>query len=98
MSGNLQRYQMQTVPVATPAQVGTGKQNVKAVLLIGGSAASSVELKNAATDTGDVLLTLKCVANDSRLFCFEELGGIAFSTAVFCKPAGTGAAVQVWYE
>ncbi len=86
------------MPVATAAQVGTGPQIVKAVLLIGGSANSSVELKNAATDTGDVLLTLKCLANDSRFFCFEELGGIAFSTACFCKPAGTAAAVQVWYE
>ena len=84
-----QLYKWQMVPVATPAAVGTAGQRVMAVLLYGGSAASSVEFKNAATDTGTVLLSLNCIATDSKFVDLSSLGGITFDTGIFCKPAGT---------
>ena len=91
-------YSTQTVPAATPAQVGTGARRLMGVILFGGSADSQVEFKNAATDTGTVLLTLNCKAGTSTGVDLSTLGGITFPTAIFCKPAGTGAICHVWYE
>lgn len=87
------------VPATTPAKVGaTGARRLLGVILFGGSADSQVEFKNAATDTGDVLLSLNCLAGTSTGVDLSSLGGIAFDTAMFCKPAGTGAICYVWYE
>jgi hypothetical protein len=87
------------VPAATPAQVGTtGARRLMGVVLFGGSADSQVEFKNAATDTGTVLLSLNCLAKTSTGVDLSALGGLAFSTAMFCKPVGTGAIAYVWYE
>lgn len=93
-------YRTQIVPTATPAQVGqTGKRRLVAVLLYSAGANSSVEFKNAATDTGDVLLTFGAPANGPSVFLdFSDIGGLEFSTAIYCKPAGTGALVYVWFE
>ena len=92
-------YSTQTVVAATPAQVGaTGARRLMGVILFGGSADSQVEFKNAATDTGTVLLSLNCKAGTSTGVDLSALGGLAFSTAIFCKPAGTGAICYVWYE
>ena len=87
-----------TVTAASPAQVGTGARRLMGVILFGGSADSQVEFKNAATDTGTVLLTLNCLAKTTTGVDLSALGGITFSTAIFCKPAGTGAIAYVWYE
>ena len=95
----LPQYKTATVVTASPAQVGaTGVRRLLAVSLAGGSAASKVEFKNAATDTGTVLLTVNCLTNDNQFVDLSELGGIVFDTAIFCKPAGTGAIAYVWYE
>lgn len=99
MSSSLPQFRMATVTTAAPAQVGaTGVRRLIAVSIAGGSAASKVEFKNAATDTGTVLLTVNCLTNDNQFVDLSELGGISFDTAIFCKPAGTGAIVYVWYE
>lgn len=88
-----------TVPASTPAQVGsTGERILYGFILCGGSADSTVEFKNAASDTGTVLMTAKCLAGTTTGADFSELGGIVFSTAMYCKPAGTGAICYVWYE
>ena len=94
------RYQYAIVPASAAAQVGlTGARRLVAFQLFGGSADSQVEFKNAATDTGTVMMSANCLAKTSTpLFCYEELGGIPFDTAMFCKPAGTGAICHVWYE
>jgi hypothetical protein len=92
-------HSTQIVPAATPAQVGaTGARRLMGVILFGGSADSQVEFKNAATDTGTVLLSLNCLAKTSTGVDLSSLGGLSFSTAIFCKPAGTGAICYVWYE
>lgn len=88
-----------TVTAASPAQVGTtGARRLMGVILFGGSADSQVEFKNAATDTGTVLLSLNCLAKTTTGVDLTALGGLDFSTAIFCKPAGTGAICYVWYE
>ena len=87
------------VPASAAAQVGaTGARRLMGVILFGGSADSQVEFKNAATDTGTVLLSLNCLAGTSTGVDLSALGGLAFSTAMFCKPAGAGAIAYVWYE
>jgi len=92
------QFKTQTVPAATPAALSSTPCRLMAVYLYGGSAASSVEFKNAATDTGTVLFSMDTVANQGHWVNLEELGGIPFSTACFCKPAGTGAIVYAWFE
>jgi hypothetical protein len=76
----------------------TGERILYGVVLFGGSADSQVEFKNAATDTGTVLLTINCLAKTTTGVDLSELGGLVFSTAIYCKPAGTGAIAYVWYE
>ena len=67
-------------------------------VVIGGHTANATcQFKNAATDTGDVLLTLSALANESQDFDFTDVGGIVFSTACFVKPAGTAAIVYCWF-
>jgi hypothetical protein len=89
----------QTATVTTPAQVGaTGLRRLFKVILFGGSADSQVEFKNAATDTGDVLLSVNTLAKTTREISLSDVGGLTFSTAIYCKPAGTGAICYVWYE
>jgi hypothetical protein len=94
----LPKYRLTTVPTATPAALGSGAIRVMKLAIAGGSAASKVELKNAATDTGDVLLTVNALTNDFKEIDFSDVGGIAFSTGCFVKPAGTAALVYVWWE
>jgi len=94
----LPKYRLTTVPAATPAQVGSGAIRVMKIALAGGSAASKAELKNAATDTGDILFTINALTNDYKSESFEEQGGIPFPTALYAKPAGTGAIAYIWWE
>ena len=92
-------FSYQVVPASAAAQVGaTGERRLMKVVLFGGSADSQVEFKNAATDTGDVLFTVNALLDTSFTVDFTDVGGIIFSTAIFCKPAGTAAIAYVWYD
>lgn len=95
MSG-LSRYKYTTVPVATAALAGGSR--LMGLCIHGGSANSSVEVKDAASDTGTVLFSAAALAATSVFFDFTEMGGIAFSTGIFVKPAGTACIVYVWTE
>jgi len=95
---SMSKYNLQTVPVATPARLGAKPVKLMGFYLYGGSAASSVEFKNAATDTGDVLFSADTIIAQGQFVCLEEFGGITFNVGCFCKPAGTGAIVYAWYE
>jgi hypothetical protein len=99
MSAQFPNCQVAIVPATAAAIVGIAGQRILRKVVIGGATANAtVQFKNAATDTGDVLLTLSCLANDSKEFSFDDVGGIVFSTAMYCKPAGTGAIAYVWYD
>ena len=93
-------FRYQIVPASAAAQVGTtgARRLMKVVLTAGASNAGTCEFKNAATDTGDVLLTLAAVAGTTIEVDFCEIGGIPFSVAIFGKPAGTGAIAHVWFD
>jgi len=96
---SLPLHKTQTVTAASAAQVGfTGVRRLMGCVLFGGSANSQVEFKNAATDTGTVLFGLNCLAGTSTGVDLSALGGIVFDTAIFCKPAGTGAICYVWFD
>jgi hypothetical protein len=100
MSYGLPQYRFQTVPASAAAQVGTtgARKLQKVVLTAGSGAAAIVEFKNAATDTGTVLLTVAATQGTTQEIDLCEVGGLAFGTAIFCKPAGTGAIAHVWYD
>ena len=91
---DLPLYNPTTVPASTPAALGSTR--LMHVVLVGGSANSLVEFKDAATDTGTVKFSVNALANTSIVVNLEEVGGVAFSTDIFCKPAGTGAIVYAW--
>lgn len=91
-------YKTQTVPATTPAALGSGAVVLKGFYLYGGSAASSVEFKNAATDTGTVLLSIDTPTGQGQFVDLTPFGGIEFSVGCFCKPAGTGAILYAWFE
>ena len=94
----LPKYRLTSVPTATPAALHTAGVRVMKIALAGGSAASKVELKNATTDTGDVLLTVNALTNDFKEIDFTDVGGIAFPTGCYAKPAGTAALAYIWWE
>jgi len=91
---DLPRFIRTTVPVASPGALGS--KRLMAVVLVGGSANSSVDFKDASTDTGTVLFSCNTLAATTTSICFEDVGGIAFSTDIYCKPSGTGAIVYAW--
>jgi hypothetical protein len=90
-------HQTQTVPVAAAARLGVGKR-LMGFLLYPAAANSSVEFKDAATDTGTALLTASTLANQSLFVDLSDFGGLEFSTAIFCKPAGVGSIVYCWFQ
>lgn len=98
MKIDLPLYKLQTVPAATPAALGAGPCVLKGLYLYGGSLASSVEFKNALTDTGTVLFSIDVLATAGQFIDLSKLGGIRFDVGCFCKPAGTGAIVYAWFE
>lgn len=99
MSGSgLPLHIIQTVTTAARLSAVTKERRLMGFLLFGGSANSSVEFKNNGIDGGTVLLTANALAATSIFVDLTCYGGILFSTAIFCKPAGTGAIVYAWYE
>lgn len=95
---SMSKYNRQTVPVASAARLGAKPVTLMGFYLYGGSANSSVEFKNAATDTGTVLFSADTLIASGQFVDLTEFGGITFDVGCFCKPAGTGAIVYAWYE
>lgn len=99
MSNGLPKYQMATVVTATAALAGSaGQRRLMGFLLFGGSGNSQVEFKDAATDTGTVLIGANTLAATSIFVDLSAMGGVLFNTGLFVKPAGTAAICYVWYE
>jgi hypothetical protein len=94
----MQKYNVQTVPVASAARLGAKPVRLMGFVIFPSAANSSVEFKNAATDTGDVLLTYSTLASSSCFVDLSEFGGIEFSVGCFVKPAGANSIVYCFYE
>ena len=97
MSG-LSKYNKQAVVTATPAKLGATKPGRLMKVVFYCAANGIVEFKDAATDTGTVLLTIAGLASTSPEFDFTDIGGIPFGTAIFCKPTGTGNIAYCWFD
>ena len=95
---SMSNYVLQTVPVASAARLGAKPVKLMGFYLYGGSANSSVEFKNAATDTGTVLFSADTLIASGQFVDLTEFGGITFDVGCFCKPAGAGSIVYAWYE
>lgn len=95
----LPMYKLQAIPASAAALAGAaGQHRLMGFVLFGGSADSQVEFKDAATDTGTVLIGANALAKTTVVVDLGCYGGVLFSTGIFCKPAGTGAICYVWYE
>lgn len=94
----MQKYNVQTVTTAAAARLGAKPVRLMGFYLYGGSLASSVEFKNAATDTGTVLFSADTIASTGQWVDLSHLGGVEFDVGCFCKPAGTGAIVYAFYD
>lgn len=94
---SLAMFQTQTVVVATAARLGVGKR-LMAFYMYPAAANSTVEFKDATTDTGTVLLTAATLANQGHFVDLTDIGGLEFSTAIFCKPAGANSIVYCWFQ
>jgi len=95
MSGT-SKYKFLAVVTATAADALVGGGRLMAVLLEGGSNASSVDIFNAASETGTAIFTMSVGTALSQFYDFTELGGIACPTGIWVKPTGTGAICYVW--
>jgi hypothetical protein len=95
---SMSKYNLQTVPVATAARLAAKPVKLMAFLLFGGSGATSVEFKNAATDTGTVLLSANVAIANTLFIDLSTYGGVTFDVGCFVKPAGAGAICYCWYE
>lgn len=91
-------YNKQAVVTATPAKLGATKPGRLMKVVFYCAANGIVEFKDAATDTGTVLLTIAGLAGTSPEFDFTYIGGIPFETAIFCKPTGTGNIAYCWFD
>lgn len=84
--------------LASSAAIKATPGNIKAVLLFGGSAATSLKLTDDANGAGTAVLNFNVPATESRLFCLEELGGVIFPTKIYGTLAGTAGEAYVWWE
>jgi hypothetical protein len=90
-----------TASVAIKATAG----RILAVLLEGGTTASSIDFTNDANGAGTPIIGVTvpftdadASAQDSRLFDFTKFGGLAFDSKIYAVLAGTGAVAYVWFD
>lgn len=95
---NTQRYELQAVTTASAARLGAKPVRLMGFYIYGGSGATSVEFKNAATDTGTVLFSADTLTASGQPVDLTPFGGITFDVGCFVKPAGTGGIVYCWFE
>lgn len=92
----LSLYKLTAVLTGAAADVGLGGGRIMAISLEGGTDASSVDIFNAASETGTAIYTASVGTALSQFHDFSRLGGIACPTGIWVKPAGTAAICYVW--
>ena len=90
--------------VATSAAISGASGTLWAILLEGGTTASSIDFTNDATGAGTPLIGVTAPFTDddassqSSVFVdLTTLGGVYFSSKCYATIAGTGAVAYVWY-
>jgi len=81
----------------TTELIFTGRAIIDSVVLVGGTANSSVVLDNSTDGSGDDFIEIKALAYDSKKFDFEK-DGIEFSTGVYSTLSGAGAKVYIYLK
>lgn len=71
---------------------------VRAVLLVGGSAATTLSITNDADGNGTPVISVAAPIGDSIFMDFDTLGGVRFTSKIYGKLAGAGGVAYVWYE
>jgi hypothetical protein len=89
---------MITIKSSTTEEVFTSKANVIAVVLVGGTANSSVALNDSASGSGTDKIKLKALANTSESIVFPKDVPVVFDTAIYSTIAGSGAEVYLYLE
>lgn len=88
-----------TVTVASSAQVGaTGERRLMKVIIGANTASAKAVFYNSADNSGTVLLTVSAIADKGKTVDLSDLGGLTFSTAMYCELSGTAAIAYLWYE
>ena len=82
-------------PIAssTSEVISSVPMSISSVVLVGGTANSSVEISDSTDGNSNIKIELKVLANDSKPFYFD--GHIDFSK-VYSKIAGSGAKVYIY--
>ena len=90
--------------VATSAAIDATPGTLWAVLLEGGTTASSIDFTNDTDGSGTAVVGVTAPFTDddassqSTVFIdFTSVGGVRFSTACYATIAGTGAVAYVWF-
>lgn len=78
--------------------IKTGDAYLKSVALEGGSANSTVQVRDGVDGTPAVILSLAAVIGASALWVAADPDGVFCGTGIHVTLAGTGAAVSVEYE
>lgn len=94
----LPKYKTATVITATPALIGAAGQHRLIKLALYCAANGTAEFKDAATDTGTVLLKVAGLANTTVPIDLCEVGGLMFNTGIWCNVTGTGNILYAWYD
>ena len=71
---------------------------IRGVALVGGSAASSAVIYDAATATGTSKLTIKALTNDFKAVMFPNESGLQLNTALSVTMAGASAILYVFLD
>ena len=69
---------------------------IKAIVLVGGSDASTIKLSDGAAGTDPVKISATAAANITTPLMFTDL--VKFGTAVYATISGTGAKAYVYYN
>ena len=83
---------------STTEEAFTTKANVATVLLVGGTANSSVALNDSASGSGDDKIKLKALAYTSESIVFPKDRPVVFDTAIYSTIAGSGAEVYIYLD
>ena len=89
--------------ITADAAIKAAPGKIWAIMLEGGSDASSLDFLDALTLTGTAVIGITAPFTDadastqSTVFVdFTSLGGISFATGIYCDWTGTGAVGYVW--
>ena len=77
--------------------VVAGNTRMTATTLVGGSDQATLEIKDAITDTGSVLLTIVVATNTTKVFSIC-MPGVKASSGLYAKLTGTSPKAYIVYR